>query len=324
VKRSSPSIYRSQRRGGKGVRGITTGDVDFVSSFFRTTTLSYLLCFTDKGRLHWLKVYKIPEGSRTSKGKAIVNLVNLDPHENIRAILPVREFREDQFVIMVTKHGTIKKTELSQFSNVRNAGIIALSIDEGDELAAAKLTNGKQHVFICSAQGMSIRFDEQEARPMGRSARGVRGMDLDTGDYVVGVEALDPNDKTFTILTVTDNGYGKRTELDEYRIQSRGGKGIITMKTTDKTGLLIGTKAVTDKDDLMVITNKGQTIRTHLDEVRAMGRNTQGVRVINTNEGEKVVAIEHLAEKDEEEGGSDSGAASSSAPAAPQDPNALH
>jgi DNA gyrase subunit A len=322
VKRSSPSIYRSQRRGGKGVRGITTGDEDFVSSIFRTTTLSYLLCFTDKGRLHWLKVYKIPEGSRTSKGKAIVNLVNLDPHENIRAILPVREFREDQFVIMVTKHGTIKKTELSQFSNVRNAGIIALSIDEGDELAAAKLCNGKQHVFICSAQGMSIRFDEQEARPMGRSARGVRGMDLDSGDYVVGVEALDPNDKTFTILTVTDHGYGKRTELDEYRIQSRGGKGVITMKTTDKTGLLIGTKAVTDKDDLMVITNKGQTIRIHLDEIRAMGRNTQGVRVINTNEGEKVVAIEHLAEKDEEESGSDS--AASSAPAAPQDPNALH
>ena len=302
VKRQSPSIYRSQHRGGKGVRSMTTADEDFISSIFRTTSKSYMLCFTNKGKLHWLKVYKIPEGSRTSKGKAIVNLVNLDAHESIKAIVPVREFRDDQYVVMVTRKGIIKKTELSQFSNVRTNGIIALSIDEGDELAAAKLTNGKQHVFLCSKSGMSIRFDEEDVRPMGRNARGVKGMDLDEGDIVVGVEALDPLDKTSTILTVTDHGYGKRTELDEYRIQSRGGKGIITMKTTDKTGLVAGTKSVTDKDDLMLITNKGQLIRTRIAEIREMGRNTQGVRLINVNEGESVVGMEHLAEKEEEEG----------------------
>ncbi|MGE4232123.1 MAG: DNA gyrase subunit A [Bacteriovoracia bacterium] len=300
VKRSSPTIYRSQRRGGKGVKGMNTGEEDFVSSLYRTTSLSYLLCFTDKGRLHWLKVYKIPEGSRAAKGKAIVNLVNLSPHEHIRAILPVREFRDDQFVVMVTKKGIIKKTELSQFSNVRTSGIIALTIDDGDELAAAKLTNGKQHIFLCSKSGMSIRFDENDVRSMGRSARGVRGIDLDDKDLVVGVEAIDPNEK-LSLLTVTDMGYGKRTEPAEYRIQSRGGKGIITMKLTDKTGWVMGTKVVTDKDDLMVITNKGQTIRIHINEIREMGRNTQGVRLINLNPSETVVAIEHLAEKEEDE-----------------------
>lgn len=307
VKRTSPSIYRSQRRGGRGVRGITTGEEDFVSSIFRTTSLSYLLCFTNKGRMHWLKVYKIPEGSKQSKGKAIVNLINLAPHEQIKAILPVREFKDDQFVVMVTRNGVIKKTGLSDLSNVRAAGIIALTVDDGDELAAAKLTNGKQHIFLCSKSGMSIRFDEEDVRSMGRTARGVRGIELDEGDVVVGVEALDPNDKTATILTVTDLGYGKRTEPEEYRIQSRGGKGIITMKTTEKTGEVIGTKSVTDRDDLMIITDKGQTIRIKIAEIRSMGRNTQGVRVINVNQGEHVVGIEHLAESesdDETEGAS--------------------
>ncbi|MBI3543729.1 MAG: DNA gyrase subunit A [Deltaproteobacteria bacterium] len=282
VKRSSPTIYRSQRRGGKGVRGITTGEEDFVSAMFKTSSKSYLLCFTDKGRLHWLKVYKIPEGTRTSKGKAIVNLVNLEPHESIKAILPVREFREDQYVVMVTKQGTIKKTELSQFSNVRSNGIIALSIDDGDGLAAAKLTNGKQHIFLCAKSGMSIRFNEDDVRPMGRAARGVKGLELD-----------------------------------------------ITMKSTDKTGDIMGTKSVSDKDDLMLITNKGQTIRIRIGEIRAMGRNTQGVRLINVNEGEAVVGIEHLADKEEDEGGDGSsatGAPTSTAPAGdgPAEPGALH
>lgn len=301
IKRISPTIYRSQRRGGKGVRSITTSEEDIVSSIFRTTTLSYLLCFTDRGRLLWLKVYKIPEGSKVSKGKAIVNLLNLNPHENIKAILPVREFKEDQYVVMVTKRGIIKKTGLSEYSNVRNTGIIAMTFDDGDELAAAKLTNGKQHIFLCSKNGMSIRFDEQDARPMGRNARGVKGMELESGDIIVGVESLDPNEKTSTILTVTEKGYGKRTELDEYRIQSRGGKGIITMKTTDKTGLVVGTASVTDRHDLIIITDKGQVIRIPLDQTRAMGRNTQGVRFINVNEAEKVVSIEPLSEKEAEE-----------------------
>lgn len=301
VKRSSPSIYRSQRRGGKGVKGITTGEEDFVSAMFKTTSLSYLLCFTNKGKVHWLKVYKIPEGSRTSKGKAIVNMVNLDHQESIMAILPVREFRDDQFVVMVTKHGTIKKTELSQFSNVRRDGIIAISIDNDDELCTAKLSSGKHHVLICSKQGMSIRFDEEDVRPMGRSARGVKGFELDEGDQVVGVEVLNPTEKEVTILTVTDGGYGKRTEPDEYRSQTRGGKGVITLKATDKTGLVMGTKAVTDKDDLIIITNKGQTIRLHVKEIRETGRVAQGVKLIDLNGTEKVVGIELVADKDEEE-----------------------
>lgn len=326
VKRSSPTVYRSQRRGGKGVKGITTGEEDFVTSIFKTTNLSSLMCFTDKGRVFKMKVYKIPEGTRTSKGKAIVNLVNLGPNEHIRAIQPVREFREDQFVVMVTKKGVIKKTEMSQFANIKTNGINALSIDEGDELAAAKLTNGKQHIFLCSRSGMSIRFNEDDVRPMGRTARGVRGMDLDEGDIVVGVEAIDPIDTSHTILTVTDLGYGKRTEPEEYRIQSRGGKGIITMKATDKTGHIMGTKAVTDKDDLMVITNKGQTIRISIAEIRSMGRVTQGVRLINLNEGETVVGIEHLADKDEDESGDGQAAQGTAAPGSsgPQDPNSIH
>ncbi|MBI2605583.1 MAG: DNA gyrase subunit A [Deltaproteobacteria bacterium] len=304
VKRSSPSIYRSQRRGGKGVKGITTGEEDFVTTMFRTTMLSYLLCFTDKGRVHWLKVYRIPEGSRAFKGKAIVNLLSLATGENIKAILPVREFREDQFVVMVTRKGVIKKTNLAEYSNVRNMGITAMSFDPGDELAAAKLTSGKHHVFICSKSGMSIRFDEADARAMGRTARGTRGMDLESGDEVVGVEVLDPEvAKGITILTVTTLGYGKRTEPEEYRIQSRGGKGIITMRTIDKTGVVMGTKAVTDKDDLMIITNKGQTLRTKIAEIRETGRVAQGVKLINLNEAESVVGIELLAENgDEDEG----------------------
>ena len=300
VKRMSPSIYKSQRRG-KGVRGITTNDEDFVSSLFKTTSRSYLLCLTNQGKLHWLKVYKIPEGSRTAKGKAIVNLVNLNEYETIKTILPVREFRDDQFMIMVTKKGIIKKTELSQFSNVRNNGIIALTIDQGDELAGAVITNGKQNVLLCSKDGMSIRFDEEDVRPMGRNARGVKGFDLEEKDSVVGVVALDPIQKDGTVLTVTELGYGKRTEYEEYRVQSRGGKGTIAMKTTDKTGDIIATKAVIDSDDLMVITTKGQLIRIHLQEIRSMGRVTQGVKIINLAEGEKVVAIEHLADKDEDD-----------------------
>jgi DNA gyrase subunit A len=296
VKRTSPSLYRSQHRGGKGVKGMVTSDEDFVSDMFTTTTLSYLLCFTNKGKLYWLKVYKIPEGSRTTKGKAIVNLINLQNDERIMAILPVREFREDSFVIMVTKKGVIKKTELSQFSNPRPSGIIAISIDSGDDLVAARVSSGNNHIFIVSKSGMGIRFPEDDVRPMGRGARGVRGMDFGDDECVVGMEVLDPAREDITILTVTEQGYGKRTEMNEYRVQSRGGKGTITMKTGDKIGSVMGTMAVTDKDDLMLITNRGQVIRTKMSEIRSMGRNTQGVRLININQGELVVGIEKLAE----------------------------
>jgi DNA gyrase subunit A len=231
------------------------------------------------------------------------------------AILPVREFRDDQFVVMVTKQGTIKKTELSQFSHVRRDGIIAISIDQGDELCSAKLSSGKHHVFICSRLGMSIRFNEEEVRPMGRSARGVKAFELDEGDIVVGVEVLDPVDRQNTILTVTDGGFGKRTEPEEYRSQSRGGKGIITMRTSEKTGVVMGTKAVTDKDDLIVITNKGQTIRLHVREIRETGRVAQGVRLIDLNGSEKVVGIELLADKEEDDANANDGAPSENSPA---------
>ncbi len=303
IKRTSPTIYRSQKRGGKGVKGITTGDEDFVSNIFTCTTKSYLLCFTDKGRLHWLKVYKVPEGSRTAKGKAIVNLVNLATGENIKAIMPVKEFREDQFVIMVTKNGVIKKIELSQFSNVRNAGITAITFDQGDELVSAKLASVQDHIFICTKDGMSIRFEETDVRATGRTARGVKGIELEKDDMVVGVEVFNPSvAKETKILTVTTLGFGKRTEPEEYRTQSRGGKGVITMKTNDKNGFVMGTKAVTDKDDLMIISDKGQTIRINIASIRESGRNTSGVKLINVNEGERVVGIELIADKDEEEG----------------------
>ena len=307
VKRTSPTLYRSQHRGGKGVKGMVTSDEDFVSDMFTTTTLSHLLCFTDKGRLYWLKVYKIPEGSRTTKGKAIVNLVNLQPDESIKAIQPVREFREDAFVIMVTKQGTIKKTELSQFSNPRPSGIIALSLDDGDDLVAARISTGSSHVFLASKSGMAIRFPEEDVRPMGRSARGVRGMDFDDDDRLVSMEVLDPNQKDVTILTVADNGYGKRTELEEYRVQSRGGKGTITMRAAERNGVVMGTLAVTDRDDLMIITDKGQVIRIKMSEIRSMGRATQGVRLINLNAGERVVGIERLADKEDEGDGKNHG-----------------
>lgn len=300
VKRVSPSTYRSQKRGGKGTRGVATNEEDFVSSLFTTTTLSYMLCLTDKGRLYWLKVYKIPEASKQARGKAIVNLVNLQPHEKIKAILPVREFKDDAFITMVTKNGIIKKTELSQFSVPRSSGLIALTIDQGDELVAAKITQPSSHIFLASYQGMAIRFPEDDVRPMGRNARGVKGMDFDEGDFLVSMEVLPPQHEDITILTVTDCGNGKRTEMSEYRLQSRGGKGTITMKTSDKNGFVMGTMAVTDKDDLMLITDKGQVIRIKMREIRAIGRNTQGVRLINIAATEKVVSIEQLAESEDD------------------------
>lgn len=303
VKRADPSQFRSQHRGGRGVRAVTTGDEDFVTAIYRCTTLSYLLCITDAGRLYWLKVYKVPEASRAAKGKAIVNLIQLNPGEKIKAILPVKEFKETEFLIMVTRSGIIKKTALSEFSNVRNAGINAISVDDGDELVSARKTNGKNHVFLCSKSGMSIRFSEEDVRPMGRTARGVIGMSLDDDDRLVAMEVLDQapaggdgSAPGFEVLTVTEGGYGKRTPVSEYREQSRGGKGIITMKTNDKNGHVMGARQVLSKDDVMIVSNKGQMIRIHVGEISEQGRNTQGVRLMNVSAGEKVVAFEYMAE----------------------------
>lgn len=298
IKRTDPSQFKSQGRGGRGIKGVATGDEDFVTAIYHTNTLSYLLCFTDKGRMYWLKVYKVPEATRAAKGKAIVNLLALQPGEKIKAILPVKEFKENEFIIMVTRGGIIKKTSLSEFSNVRQAGIIAISTDDGDELISAKLTEGMNDVFLCSKDGMSIRFQEEDVRPMGRTARGVIGMSLDDGDKVVAMEVLARGaDSKFEVLTVTESGYGKRTPVTEYRTQSRGGKGIITMKTTDKNGAVMGTRQVFPKDDIMLVSNKGQMIRIKVGQISEQGRNTQGVRLMTLSSSEeKVVSFEYMAE----------------------------
>jgi DNA gyrase subunit A len=303
VKRTDPSQFRSQGRGGKGVKGMATGDEDFVTAIYKTTTLAHLLCFTDKGRLYWLKVYKIPESSRAAKGKAIVNLIALGPGEKIKAILPVKEFKENEHVVMVTRAGIIKKTSLAEFSNVRSAGIFAISIDDGDELVSAKLTHGNNDIFLCSRDGMSIRFSEEDVRAMGRTARGVIGMSLDENDRVVAMEVLDNTDvhKPFELLTITESGYGKRTPVIEYRQQSRGGKGIITMKTTDKNGAVMGSRQVLPKDDVMLVSDKGQMIRVNVGGISEQGRNTQGVRVMTMSPGEKVVSFEYMAESNAQE-----------------------
>ncbi len=300
IKRADPSLFKSQHRGGRGIRGVSTGDEDFVTAIYRTNTFSFLLCFTDQGRLYWLKVYKVPEASRSAKGKAIVNLVALQPSEKIKAILPVREFKENEYIFMVTRAGIIKKTALSEFKNVRAAGVAAISTDEGDELVGAKLTHGNNDVFLCSKEGMSIRFNEQDVRPTGRTTRGVIGMNLSEGDSIVTMEVLDMANiaapVNYEILTVTESGYGKRTPVTEYRIQSRGGVGIINMKTTDKKGLVMGSRQVLPKDDVMLVTNKGQMIRIHVGEISEQGRNAQGVRLITLAAAEKLVSFEYMAE----------------------------
>jgi DNA gyrase subunit A len=301
VKRSDPSQFRSQHRGGKGVRAVSTGEEDFVTSIYRCTTLSNLLCITDHGRLYVLKVYKIPEATRIARGKAIVNLIAIPSDEKIKAILPVREFRENEYLTLVTRAGVIKKTPLSDFANVRSSGLAAITIEEGDELVSAKVTREGNHVFLCSRNGMSIRFDESDVRPMGRGARGVIGMSLDEGDRVVAMEVLDKEAgaAAFEILSVSESGYGKRTPVGEYRIQSRGGKGIITMRLTEKTGSIIGARQVLPKDDLVLVSNKGQMIRIRVGDISEQGRVAQGVRLMAVSAGEKVVSFEYLAETSE-------------------------
>ena len=300
IKRSDPSLFRSQHRGGRGVRAVSTGDEDFVTAIYRCNALSYLLCFTDQGRLYWLKVYKIPEASRIAKGKAIVNLVALQAGEKIKAILPVKEFKENEYIFMVTRAGIIKKTALSEFKNVRAAGVLAISTDDGDELVSAKLTQGQNDLFLSTKNGMSIRFNEQDVRPIGRTARGVIGMNLEEGDQIVAVEVLDTTpggtQSDFEILTVTEFGYGKRTPVGEYRIQNRGGMGVINMKAMEKNGLIIGSRQVLAKSDVMLVTNRGQMIRIHVGEISGQGRNTQGVRLIALESGEKLVSFEPMAE----------------------------
>jgi DNA gyrase subunit A len=303
AKRSSVEAYRSQGRGGKGIKGADTGkDDDFVKDIFVASTLSYLLCFTNLGRLHWLKVHQVPEMSRTARGRPLVQLLQLVNGEEVLSILPIKEFVENKYIVMATKHGVIKKTDLMAFSNIRAAGIIAIAFDDGDSLVKAALSDGKQDIFVATKLGQSIRFSEEDVRDMGRSARGVRGIKLDDNDSVVGMEIFptEENDKgELSILSVSTLGYGKRTPLNEYRTQGRGGSGIINIKVTDKIGELVAVKLVRDGDDAIVISNVGQLIRTPVSEIREIGRNTQGVRVINMDEGESVKAFAITREVDE-------------------------
>jgi DNA gyrase subunit A len=298
IKRNPVSLYRAQRRGGKGKIGTTTKEEDFVEYLFIASMHSYILFFTTVGKVYWIKVHELPQASRAARGKPIVNLLKLEAGERVSAFLSVKEFQEGRYIIFATKNGLIKKTELMAYANPRPSGIRAIGLEDGDEVIGVRLTDGQQEIILSTAEGQSIRFKEEQVRPTGRGTFGVVGMRLDEGDKVVSMEILTLG---FNILTVSEGGYGKRTEMDEYRLQSRGGKGIITMKTTDKTGRVVGVQQVTEDDQLMLISNKGKIIRMRIKDIRIIGRNTQGVRLIELEEGERVVSLARLAEKEEEE-----------------------
>ena len=303
IKRNAISLYRSQRRGGRGKTGMTTKEEDFVEHLFIASTHSYILFFTDAGKVYWLKVHEIPQGGRMSRGKAIVNLLNLAGGEKITAILPVRSFEEGKNILMATKQGVIKKTDLMAYSNPRTGGIIALTLDPGDELISACLTDGTKEVLLSTRDGKAIRFQEEDARALGRTARGVRGITLEEGDSLVAMDIVSPQNQEASILSVTENGYGKKTRIDEYPLQGRSGKGVITIKTSARNGRMIGVQQITESDDVMLITDKGKIIRLRGRDISVIGRNTQGVKLIELEPGEKVVALARLAEKDEEPNG---------------------
>ena len=298
IKRNPITLYRAQRRGGKGKIGTTTKEEDFVEYLFIASMHSYILFFTTIGKVYWIKVHELPQASRAARGKPIVNLLSLEPGEKVSAFLTVREFQEGRYIVFATKNGLIKKTELMAYANPRSSGIRAIGLEERDEVIGVRLTDGSQEIILSTADGQSIRFKEEQVRPTGRGTFGVVGMKLDAGDKVVSMEMLSLG---YDILTVAEGGYGKRTEVTEYRLQSRGGKGIITMKTTDKTGRVIGVQQVTEEDQLMLVTNAGKIIRLRIKDIRVIGRNTQGVRLIEIEEGERVVSLARLAEKEEDD-----------------------
>jgi DNA gyrase subunit A len=297
IKRTAITNYRNQRRGGKGRIGMRTREEDFVSHLFVASTHAYIMIFSDRGRAYWLKVHEIPDVGPDGRGKAIANLVSMEEGERIAAMIAVKEFENDKFVVMGTSRGVVKKTELSAFSNPRAGGIIAMGVEEGDSVIAVAVSDGTREVFIGTRSGMAIRFPETDVRPMGRTAYGVRGISLRDEDSVVAMEVLQPGG---TILTVTERGYGKRTELDEYRVQSRGGIGIINIQTTERNGQVIGITQVTGDDELMLITEQGQIIRMVAGGIRTIGRATQGVKLIDIEGDDRAVSVARLAEKDEE------------------------
>ncbi|WP_054030808.1 DNA gyrase subunit A [Desulfatitalea tepidiphila] len=298
IKRNPITLYQSQRRGGKGKTGMGTKDEDFVSHLFIASTHHYFLFFTNRGKVYWCKVYDIPQAGRTSRGKAIVNLLNFEEGEHMTTVLAVPAFEPGHYVLMATKAGTVKKTDLMAFSRPRTGGIIALGLAEGDELIAVRITDGTRNVFLGSAMGKSIRFHESDIRPSGRLSRGVHGMRLDPGDWIVGMEVVLYGQ---TLFAVTENGYGKRTSIDEYPVHKRGGKGVITIKTNERNGKVVGILVVKDDEDIMMVTDRGKIIRIPVSNVSVISRNTQGVRLIGMEPGERVVSAAGLAEKEEEE-----------------------
>ena len=299
IKRNAVTLYRAQRRGGKGKIAMGIKEEDFVETLFTASTHDSLLFFTDAGKVYWLKVHEIPEASRAAKGKALVNLLALSKDEKVTASLPVKEFRADRFIIMGTKLGVIKKTELSAYSNPRQGGIIALSLDAGDKLIGVDLTDGQREILLGTKQGITIRFKEEDVRAMGRTAHGARGITREPGDAVSGMETITP-DSTTAILTVTEGGYGKRTPVNEYRVQGRGGKGIISVKTTERNGPAVGFLQVRDEDEIMLMAAQGKVLRCKVDDIREIGRNTQGVRLLDMDGDEdRVVAVVRLVEREE-------------------------
>jgi DNA gyrase subunit A len=307
IKRVPVSTYRQQKRGGKGVIGMGTKEEDYVEHVFMANTHDYILFFTENGRVHWQKVYEIPEGGRTTRGKAIVNLLQLTSDEKIAAMIRVREFSEDQHLVMATDRGIVKKTNLSAFSRPRAGGIIAIAIDEDDKLIGVRRTGGDDECMLITRNGMSIRFHEEQLRDQGRDTRGVRGITLAKGDDAV--ESIEVVQSDCTLLAITQNGYGKRTKFEEYPVQKRGGKGVITIRTTERNGLVVGAHSVNDADALMLITEQGQMIRISVGDIRTISRNTQGVRLITLAEGDQLVSATPVEPEEEEPAGQDDEAA---------------
>lgn len=297
IKRFPVSGYRRQARGGKGVTGAGTKDDDFIEHMFIASTHNYIMFFTDKGKCYWLKVHELPEGGRATRGRSILNLIEKEKDENITAFLNVKEFDDNHYLFMVTEQGTVKKTVLSAYSNVRRGGINAINLNDGDNLIEVKITDGSNDIIIATKEGMAIRFNESNVRDMGRTATGVRGINLGKGDIVIGAIALK---RATTLLVATDKGFGKRSDLSDYRITNRGGKGIKTIKTSDKNGKLIAIREVNDKDELVISTTGGMIIRQSVKDIRVMGRNTQGVRLIRLNEGDNITDIARVIPEDED------------------------
>lgn len=299
IKRMPIDTYKSQRRGGKGITGIATREDDFVKEIFTASTHDTILFFSNKGKMYRLRGFEVPEAGRTAKGTAIVNLLNLEAGEKISAIIPLQNFADGKYLLMGTKNGLIKKTPLSEYDSNRKTGLMGITLKEDDELIDVRMTDGQDNVVLVTRKGMSITFDEKDVRPVGRTAQGVIGMRLDDGDYVIGMEPIITGSKA-TLLAITENGFGKRTELDEYRVQNRGGRGVITYKITPKTGEIVGIKIVSGTEDIMLITDTGTIIRLNTGEISVLGRSTQGVTLMRTNDG-RVVSIEKIVDQDEDE-----------------------